>query len=190
VIAKARDYYAHPDTMPAELRKSILYVVASHADATTWDKLHTQAKAETTPLIKDELYSLLSTSEDETLAKRALDLALTPEPGATTSAGMISGVSRRHPDLAFDFAVAHRTQVDKLVDSSSSSRYYPGLGRASIDPAMIGKIEAYCKSTHRYQLTPRRRHRRRRHPLSHDDSRKAPTGHRCVVEEKRRVMLL
>ena len=146
VIAKARDYYAHPDTMPAELRKSILYVVASHADATTWDKLHTQAKAETTPLIKDELYSLLSTSEDETLAKHALDLALTPEPGATTSAGMISGVSRRHPDLAFDFAVAHRTQVDKLVDSSSSSRYYPGLGAASVDPAMIGKIEAYSQA--------------------------------------------
>jgi aminopeptidase N len=146
VIAKARDYYAHPDSMPAELRKSILYVVASHADAATWDKLHAQAKAETTPLIKDELYGLLSTSDDETLAKRALDLSLTPEPGATTSAGMLSDVSRRHPDLAFDFAVAHRDQVDKLVDSTSSSRYYPSLGAASVDPAMIGKIEAYSKA--------------------------------------------
>jgi len=132
--------------MPSELRKSILYVVASHADAATWDKLHAQAKAETTPLIKDELYSLLSTSEDETLAKRALDLSLTPEPGATSSAGMISGVSRRHADLAFDFAVAHRDQVDKLVDSTSSSRYYPSLGAASVDPAMIGKIEAYSQA--------------------------------------------
>ena len=146
VIAKARDYYAHPDSMPSELRKSILYVVASHADAATWDKLHAQAKAETTPLIMDELYGLLSTSEDETLARRALDLSLTPEPGATSSAGMISGVSRRHPDLAFDFAVAHRDQVDKLVDSTSSSRYYPMLGAASVDPAMIGKIEAYSKA--------------------------------------------
>jgi aminopeptidase N len=132
--------------MPSELRKSILYVVASHADAATWNKLHAQAKAETTPLIKDELYGLLSTSEDDALAQRALDLALTPEPGATTSAGMISGVSRRHPDLAFDFAVAHRDQVDKLVDSTSSSRYYPGLGNASVDPAMISKIEAYSKA--------------------------------------------
>jgi aminopeptidase N len=146
VIAKARDFYAHPDSMPSELRKSILYVVATHADAATWDKLHAQAQAETTPLIKTELYGLLATSQDNALAQRALDLSLTSEPGATTSAGMISGVSRRHPDMAFDFAVAHRSQVDKLVDSTSSSRYYPGLAGSSMDPAMIAKIEAYAKA--------------------------------------------
>ena len=146
IVAKARDYYAHPDTMPAELRKSILYVVASHADVATWDKLHAQAQAESTPLIKTELYDLLSTPQDGAVAQRALDLALTAEPGATTSAGMISGVSRRHPDLAFDFAVAHRAQVDLLVDSTSSSRYYPGLAEASADPATISKIQAYTKA--------------------------------------------
>ncbi len=146
VISKARAYFAQPDSMPAELRKAILYVVASHADAATWDRLHAQAKAEGTPLIKTELYGLLATSKDDALAKRALAMALTSEPGATTSASMISAVSRNHPDLAFDFAVAHRAEVDKLVDASSASRYFPGLGNGSLDPAMIGKIEAYSKA--------------------------------------------
>ncbi|WP_049620559.1 M1 family metallopeptidase [Frateuria defendens] len=150
VIAEARRRYgaqaSDPAAVPAELRKTILAIVASHADAATWDRLHAQAKAETTPLIKDRLYAMLAAADDEALAKRALALALTDEPGATNSAGMIATVAHRHPDLAFDFALAHRAQVDKLVDSTSSSRYYPALGGSSFDPAMIGKIKAYAEA--------------------------------------------
>ena len=83
-------------------------------------------------------------TQDEALAKRALEMALTDEPGATNSAGMISMVSGLHPDLAFDFAVAHRAQVDGMVDTTSRSRYYPGLGYGSLDPAMVSKIKAYA----------------------------------------------
>ncbi|WP_189440246.1 M1 family metallopeptidase [Rhodanobacter panaciterrae] len=148
VINEAQRRYAaqdsDPKAMPAVLRKTILAVVARHADAATWDKLHAMAKAETTPLIKDRLYALLAVAEDDALAQRALDMALTDEPGATNSAGMISIVGFQHPDMAFDFALAHRAQVDKLVDSTSSSRYYPGLGGSSNDPAMVGKIKAFA----------------------------------------------
>lgn len=148
VIAEARRRYAaqstDPKAVPTELRKTILGVVASHADAATWDQLHAAAKAEKTPLVKDQLYSLLSSADDEALAKRALDLALTDEPGATNSAGMIATVAYAHPDLAFDYAVAHRAQVDQKVDSTSRSRYYPALGNRSLDPAMIGKIRAFA----------------------------------------------
>ncbi|GAB3785892.1 M1 family metallopeptidase [Dyella agri] len=132
-----------PKAVPAALRKTILSIVAQHADAATWDKLHAEAKAEKSPMIKDRLYGLLSIAEDKALGQRALDLALTDEPGATNSAGMIGGVAYHHPELAYDFAMAHRAQVDKLVDSTSSSRFYPALGGSSFDPAMIDKIKAY-----------------------------------------------
>jgi aminopeptidase N len=148
VIAEARRRYAaretDPSAMPAELRKTLLGVVARHADAATWDQLHADARKETTQLVKDELYGLLSSTEDPRLAQRALDLALTDEPGATNSAGMIARVSRLHPDQAFDFAVAHRTQVDQRVDSTSRSRYYPGLAGNSMDTAMIAKLKAFA----------------------------------------------
>lgn len=150
VIAEARRRYAaqatDPTAMPADLRRTILGVVALNADSATWDKLHADAVAEKTQLVKDMLYSLLSIAKDKALAQRALDLALTDEPGATNSASMISTVAGQHPDLAFDFAVAHRAQVDKKIDSSSLSRYYPGLGNSSLDPAMIGKIKAYANA--------------------------------------------
>ena len=148
VIAEARRRYAadrsDPTAMPAALRKTVLAIVARNADAATWDKLHAAALAEKTPLVKDELYSLLSGAQEEALAKRALDLAMTDEPGATNTTGMVSGVAGRHPDLAFDFAMAHREQLDLRVDSTSRSSYYPGLGSGSVKPEMIGKIENYA----------------------------------------------
>jgi aminopeptidase N len=148
VIKEVQRRYAaqatDPKAVPPALRKTIYAVVARKADAATWDKLHAMAKAETTPLIKDRLYLLLSIAEDDALAQRALDLALTAEPGATNSAGMIRAAGYQHPDMAWAFAMAHRPQIDKLVDSTSSSRYYPGIGGSSNDPAMIGKIKAYA----------------------------------------------
>jgi aminopeptidase N len=147
-IAEARRRYelqtADSAAVPAPLRKTILAVVARHADATAWDQLHAAARAEKTPLIKDELYSLLSTTEDEGLARRALELALTSEPGATNGLEMISGVARLHPDLAFDFALAQLAALNEKLDTFSRSQYFPFLASRSADPAMIDKISAYA----------------------------------------------
>jgi aminopeptidase N len=145
VVEEARRRHASQE-LPGELRRSILGVVARHADAATWEQLHAAAKAEKTPLVKDDLYMLLSSTQDVALAKRALELALTDEPGATNSAGMIRTVASLHPDLAFDFAVAHREQVDAKVDSTSRARYYPRLANNSLDPAMVGKVQAYAQA--------------------------------------------
>ena len=145
VIEQSRRRYESQE-MPGDLRRSILGVVARHADAATWEKLHAAAKSEKTPLVKDDLYMLLSSTQDAALAQRALELALTDEPGATNSAGMIRTVASLHPDLAFDFAVAHREQVDTKVDSTSRARYYPRLANNSLDPAMVDKVHAYAQA--------------------------------------------
>ena len=148
VIAEARRRYAAGDekSVPPPLRKTILGVVARHADAATWDRLHAQARAEKTPLVKDRLYELLASTEDEALARRTLELALTDEPGATNSPAMIAAASNLHPDLAFDFAIAHMPALDKFVDATTRSFYFVSLASGSSDPAMIGKIEAYAKA--------------------------------------------
>lgn len=139
-VAQASDATA----IPGPLRKAILGVVARHADAATWDRLHQAAIAEKTPLVKDHLYALLSSTADEALARRALDLALTAEPGATNSAEMIARVGGEHPDLAFDFAVAHIAALNERLDATSRSRYYAGLAGRSADPVMLGKLGAYA----------------------------------------------
>ncbi|MES2298472.1 MAG: M1 family metallopeptidase [Pseudomonadota bacterium] len=147
-IAEARRRYASADAsaMPAALRKTIMGVVAQHADAATWDAMRRAARAETSPMIKDQLYELLAQSEQPALAERALSLALTGEAGATIGAGMISTVASHSPDLAFTFALANLEKVNELVDSTSRSRYYPRLAEFSADPATIGKLTAYANA--------------------------------------------
>jgi aminopeptidase N len=132
--------------MPAALRKTLLDIVAYHADAATWDILHAGALTETSSLIRDQMFNLLASTADAQLARRALDLALTKEPGETISAAMIGRVARDHPDLAFDFAIAHMNQVNDKVEASTRSRYYPRLADRSADPAMIVKVKAYASA--------------------------------------------
>ncbi len=148
VVAEARRRYAvkdsDPAAAPAAIRKAVLTVVATNADVATWDALHREAAAEKTPLIRQQLYYQLGEAADPALARRALDLALTSEPGATISAGIIRAVSNTFPELAYDFAVSRADAVDKMVDGPSRSRYFPGLATGATDPAMIGKIRAYA----------------------------------------------
>jgi aminopeptidase N len=149
VVSEARRLFAlfHDDSgaIPAALKKTVLHVVARHADAATWDQLLAMARSEKTPLVKDQWYALLATTENLALAQRALDLALRPEAGATNSAAMIHGVAQLHPDLAFDFALAHRAAVNEKIDATSRVKYFAGLARESMDPDMAAKVQAYAQ---------------------------------------------
>ncbi len=96
---------------------------------------------------RQNLYSLLgAASKDETLAGRALDLAITDEPGNTVSAGMIGAVARAHPDLALDFVLAHWSQVEKFVDLSAKSRFIGRIASGSRNEATIAKLKFYSKA--------------------------------------------
>ncbi|HEY1606043.1 MAG TPA: M1 family aminopeptidase [Allosphingosinicella sp.] len=145
-VGEANRLYAAGDPLATSgpLRTTILAVVARNIDAAGWDRLHEAAKAERNPLVRAQLYRLLGAANDPALAQRALDLALTDEPGPTTSPNIIAAVAADHPDLAFDFALAHKDRVEALVDASSRSRYLPGLAAGSSDPAMIAKLQAFA----------------------------------------------
>ncbi len=157
VKGEAQRLFASLDTNPAALdgaqRQTWLSIVAFHADKATWDKIHAQAQAATGQVVKAATYRLLGAVKDEDLARQALDLSLTDEPGPTTSAAIIGAVASVHPDLAVDFALAHLDKVVGLVDVSSQSRYIGELAGGSRDPAMIGKLDAYAKD----HLTPQSR---------------------------------
>jgi aminopeptidase N len=147
-IAEARRRYAalatDANAVPGPLRKTVMGVVGQHADTAMWDQLHAAARNETTPLVRDQRYTLLASTEDRALARRALQLALTDEPGLTISAEMISEVAMRYPDMAFDFAIANLAQINERVDASSRSRYLARLATGSSDPAMVDKLGAYA----------------------------------------------
>jgi len=155
VVAEVNRRFAtnDPSVTSGPLRETLLAVVAHNADAATWERLRVMARDEHNPLVRVQLYGLLGSADDPALAQRALDLALTDEPGATNSARIIGAVAGGHPDLAFDYSLAHRERVEALVDASSRSRFLPGLASRSSDPAMIEKLRQYAE---RY-MTPQSR---------------------------------
>lgn len=148
VIAEARRRFAaqdsDPTAMPPELRRTVLGVVARHASVGDWEKLHADARAQSTPLLKDMFYGLLAAPQDKALAQRALALALTDEVGETNSASMIGRVANLHPELAFDFAMAHYDAVSKKLDVLSRTRYFAELASNSVLPSTVTKIREYA----------------------------------------------
>ncbi len=149
-ILEARRRYAamdsDPQAVPGALRKTIMMVVAEHADAATWEALRRAAQVEKSPMIKDTMYALLASTADRALAERALALALTEEPGATNGAAMIATVAQTHPELAFDFALANLAAVNERVDATSRSRYVPMLAGGATTSAMADKVRAYAEA--------------------------------------------
>jgi aminopeptidase N len=150
-IAEARRRYtareSDPTAYPPALRKVILAVVARHADAATWDALRASARTEPSPVLKDSMYHFLAGARDETLAQRALDVAISDEPNATIASAMVSDVAEEHPDLAFGFALAHFERLNARVSASMRPRFYPSLAATSNDAGMVDKIDRFATAS-------------------------------------------
>ena len=150
VLAEAARLFAawkgKPEAIPGSLKATWLSVIARNSDAATWDSLHERAKATTGTVERTSLYQLLGRTKDEALARRALNLALTNEPGKTVSSGMITAVAGQHPRLAIDFVLSHLAQVNELIDISGRSRFMQRLAAASRDPALIPVLQGYANA--------------------------------------------
>jgi len=149
VAAKARVYVAalasNPNAIPPAIRAPILGVYAANATPTEWDALLAITKAEKNPVTRNGYVRLLGNVRDDKLAQRALDLLKTDDFTAPQKASLIRSAASRHPDMAFDYAVANMDLVNGLLETSTRAGFIVGLGTGSNDPAMPGKITAYAE---------------------------------------------
>jgi aminopeptidase N len=147
-LAEARQRFEalqrDPASLSAAARRSALAIVADHADAADWDRLHALAKSAPTELERFELYTLLGRAADPALARRALDLALSGEPLATTAPAIIKAVAVRHADLALAFTAANWNRISPLLEPDSRPEFAPHLIAWSADPALIAPLDAFA----------------------------------------------
>jgi aminopeptidase N len=150
VLAEANRLFAawqsDSNAIPGSLKQTWLGVIARNADTATWNALHAKAQAATGAVERTSFYELLGASSDEALARRALELALTNEPGKTDSAGIITTVAQQHPRMAVDFALSHLAEVNQLVDISGRSRFMQRLSSGSSDASLISILQAYANA--------------------------------------------
>jgi len=149
VVAEGRrrfaDYLRDPSATPADMRRTVLQIVALHADAQTWEQMEIMAAQAKSELERRQLYAFLGTAEDPALARRALDLAFSGTPPATIIPEIISAVSRLHPDMAFDYATSHWDGLTPYIEPASQPEYMPRLLSHAYDPVLIGKLDAFAE---------------------------------------------
>ena len=121
-----------------------------HADPATWDQLHRLAKSAATELERRELYDLLAAPQSEPLVRQALELAVSSEPPSTIAPEMISSASRRHPEMALDFAIAHWDLLRPLIEPTSQPAYVPNLLGDAWDLRLIDKLNGFAE----HQIPP------------------------------------
>jgi aminopeptidase N len=150
VIAEARRrfaaYLVNPDTLSGSTRQTVLNIVASNADPTTWEQIHSLAKAANSPTDKSRLYALLGASHDLVLADKALALALSDEPPATVGPVIIKSVSKVFPGHALDFALANRVAIEGMVGPNMRWRFFAQLAQSARDVATAEKLAAYAEA--------------------------------------------
>jgi puromycin-sensitive aminopeptidase len=150
VLAESRRLFAawqsDSNAIPGSLKTTWLSVIARNADEATWNTIHAKAQAATTFAERNSLYELLGAATNDALAQRALDLALTEEPGKTTRSGMITAVARHHPRMAVEFVLAHLAQVNALIDISGRSQFMGRLSGGSTDLSLVPLLQGYANA--------------------------------------------
>ncbi|QUD86482.1 M1 family metallopeptidase [Phenylobacterium montanum] len=133
-----------PTSLDASARRTVLAIVGRQASAADWERLHQLAKTAKSELERTEYYSLLGAADDPALAAKALDLALSGEPPATTAPDIIGAVSDRHPGLALDFTSAHWAKVSELLEPDSRPSFAPHLVTGEPDRGLADRLNAFA----------------------------------------------
>jgi aminopeptidase N len=149
VIAEANKrfdaYRADPDSMSGDMRQTVMRVVSRNADTVRWEQIRELAQKTNDSALKEEFYTYLGAADDKAIAQKALDLSLTDEVPVTVRLRIVGVVSGEHPEMAFDFFVAHRDAFNEILEPDARDRLPMQLAGSSFDPAMIPKIKAYAE---------------------------------------------
>jgi aminopeptidase N len=139
-------WLADPDSLDADRREAVLYVVAARADAATWDKLHALALAAPTELEKGVRYQLLGEARDPALAQRALALAISGEPPATVASRLLRAIAWNHPDLALAFIADHWAKVEPLFGEGAGATIAARFFDTGADAALLPRLDAFVRA--------------------------------------------
>jgi aminopeptidase N len=150
VVKDAKRYvelsFADPAAVPSAVRLTALSVFGRNADLAGWNMLHQKAKDEKNPVTQNIYYRALASTANPVLAAKALAIALTNEAPVPIRSSIIANVSGEHPDMAFDWAVMHKAEVNAILEESSKSEFIVGLADGGSNLALANRVTAYANA--------------------------------------------
>ena len=137
-----------PASLPASIRKPVLYAAGERGGAPAFEALQRLALASTDALEQRQYLSALAQTEDPGLAQRTLDFALSPQVQHSAGMVIIRTVAKRHPDLAWRFAMTHKAEIDGRSDPSEKLSFIPRLLRTATDASLADELHAFALKTY------------------------------------------
>jgi aminopeptidase N len=132
-------------TPPASIRNAVLGAYAYNANEADYADLLARARAARDFVEQRRSWLRLAAVKDETLARRTLDMTLGEEIPRQLRPQVLASVAGAHPRLAWDFLVAHRGEIEALLDPLQRMEYAMGIASASADLAMVAELQAYAR---------------------------------------------
>jgi aminopeptidase N len=149
VIAEARarfdQFLARPETLPADLRPSVLNIVGRYSDRKTYGELHELARNAKGTEEREMDYRALAGALDPVLAQVTLDLSLTDETVPQEASDLVAQVagSGEQTELAWKFTQQHLKELLAKVDSFNRNDYVPSIVASCSDAARANELKAF-----------------------------------------------
>ena len=145
VVAEARRRFARLATdrsaLDGPLKTAWLVIAARSASEAEWDLLRKLAFETTESVERGIFLARLGGALDETLARKALGIALGGEVEPSESLSIIAAVAGNHPELAFEYVLEREDRLAGMIEDVSRPGYVAGLAGASTDPDILARIK-------------------------------------------------
>jgi aminopeptidase N len=152
VVAEARarfdQFLARPETLPADLRPSVLNIVGRYSDKKTYEELHELARTAKGTEERQMDYRALAGALDPALAQTTLDLSLTDETVPQEASDLVAQVASdgEQTELAWRFTQQHIKELLAKVDSFDRDDYVPSILGSCSDAARADELKKFAAS--------------------------------------------
>jgi len=124
-------FLADPASLSPDLQPTVLAIVAQHADAPTFAKLHALARQSRDETERERFYMALAAVRDPALAREVAQIAVSdelPPQAASTRLRIVLRLADRFPQLSWDTFTAHRQRLLEpfpMLEGLIISQYVP-----------------------------------------------------------------
>jgi aminopeptidase N len=126
------------------IREAVMSVYGANATPAEYEDLLARAAATNDFIEQRRWWLALAGAHNEALAQRTLDLVLTERIPRQIRFQVLSAVAAEHPRLAWNFLVAHRAEIEAMMDVFLRGTVPAEIASASNDPAMLPEVDAYA----------------------------------------------
>ncbi len=149
IIAKARVYFADylidKNRLPAELKNTVLNIIAENATDAEWQKMLEIAKTSNSFAEQKSLYNRLGVAKNIALAKKAMQLSLDATTPITIRPDLLYATSDLYLNETLDFVMTHHDQLMAAIDKTSRTEYVPSMMSSGNQSEILSQLDAYAK---------------------------------------------